>query len=154
MVPHDSSTGSKTCSEHYNQAECEAAAQLASFNDVTDVRPCVWNADYKKTQNSTPGRCEVLATMLNGGLPALSQSINQPLLSPGPYTLDDAELAATCAVMSAEMRQLRTALRDAVRTEGAAQAAPRSVRRARANRGAGRRDDDDDDDARGGRLRG
>ena len=68
-------------------------------------------------------RCELLSSALNGGLPALSQSINQPLLSPGPYELQDAELAASCGVMSAEMLELRGGLREAVRAQGEAHAA-------------------------------
>ena len=68
-------------------------------------------------------RCDLLATPLNGGLPALALSLNQPLLSHGPFTLQSgSDLASMCNVMTEQMRELRTALRPAVSL--AAQYAP------------------------------
>ena len=66
-------------------------------------------------------RCRLLATTLNGGLPSLAQSLNTPLMSPGPYDIGtDTPLMLTCDTMSAELLELRSALREAVALDSAA----------------------------------
>ena len=48
-------------------------------------------------------RCQLLQAPLNAVLPALAEALAQPLLSPGPYTVDDAQLAAARAAMETEL---------------------------------------------------